>query len=101
MTYDVIVVGAGPAGLSAAVRAKKENLNVLVLEQGELANTIFNYQKKKHVMAEPAMIGQLEYANAFAPARQGQGPTLHRTAPAPRHSHETRRARYRPPRSVT
>lgn len=56
MTYDVIVVGAGPAGLSAAVRAKKEGLNVLVLEQGELANTIFNYQKKKHVMAEPGMI---------------------------------------------
>jgi thioredoxin reductase/CRP-like cAMP-binding protein len=56
MIYDVIVVGAGPAGLSAAVRAKKENLKVLVLEQGELANTVFNYQKKKHVMAEPAMI---------------------------------------------
>ncbi len=56
MVYDLIVVGAGPAGLSAAVRAKKEGLGVLVLEHGELANTTFNYQKKKHVMAEPSMI---------------------------------------------
>jgi putative YpdA family bacillithiol system oxidoreductase len=56
MTYDVIVVGGGPAGLSAAVHAKKEGLQALVLEQGELANTVFNFQKKKHVMAEPGMI---------------------------------------------
>ena len=56
MIYDLVVVGGGPAGLSAAVHAKKEGLSVLVLERGELANTIFDYQKKKHVMAEPGMI---------------------------------------------
>ena len=56
MIYDLLVVGAGPAGLSAACHAKKEGLSVLVLERGELANTIFDYQKKKHVMAEPGMI---------------------------------------------
>ena len=56
MIYDLLVVGAGPAGLSAACHAKKEGLSVLVLERGELANTIFDYQKKKHVMAEPSMI---------------------------------------------
>ena len=56
MVYDLLVVGAGPAGLSAACHAKKEGLSVLVLEGGELANTIFNYQKKKYVMAEPDMV---------------------------------------------
>jgi len=56
MIYDLLVVGAGPAGLSAACHAKKAGLSVLVLERGELANTIFDYQKKKHVMAEPGMI---------------------------------------------
>ena len=56
MIYDLLVVGAGPAGLSAACHAKKEGLSVLILEKGELANTIFDYQKKKHVMAEPGMI---------------------------------------------
>lgn len=56
MIYDMLVVGGGPAGLSAAAHAKKAGLSVLVLEQGEVANTIFNFQKKKHVMAEPGMI---------------------------------------------
>ncbi len=54
--FDLIVVGAGPAGLSAACHAQKNGLKVLVLEKGEVANTIFDYQKGKHVMAEPAMI---------------------------------------------
>jgi len=54
--YDLIVVGAGPAGLSAACHAHKNGMNVLVLEKGEIANTIFDYQKGKHVMAEPGMI---------------------------------------------
>ena len=54
--YDLIVVGAGPAGVSAACHAHKNGMSVLVLEKGEIANTIFDYQKGKHVMAEPGMI---------------------------------------------
>ena len=54
--YDLIVIGAGPAGLSAACRAQQNGMTVLVIEKGELANTIFDYQKGKHVMAEPPMI---------------------------------------------
>lgn len=54
--YDLIVVGAGPAGLSAACHAQRNRMKVLVIEKGEIANTIFDYQKGKHVMAEPAMI---------------------------------------------
>jgi thioredoxin reductase (NADPH) len=56
LPYDVIVVGAGPAGTSAALAAMKEGLKVLVLEQGTQANTIRNYPRQKFVMAEPVMI---------------------------------------------
>ena len=36
MDYDVVIVGAGPAGLSAAIRLKQLNpeLDVVVLEKG-------------------------------------------------------------------
>ncbi len=54
--FDVIVVGAGPAGTSAALSAMKENLKVLVLEQGTTANTIRHYPRQKFVMAEPVMM---------------------------------------------
>ena len=34
MRYDVIILGAGPAGLSAAVYARREGLPVLILDAG-------------------------------------------------------------------
>ena len=41
--YDLIIIGAGPAGISAAFEAKKAGLNYLVIEKGLLANTVYNY----------------------------------------------------------
>lgn len=47
MNYDVIIIGAGPAGISAALYAKRANLNVAVLYSGESqlekAHKIDNY----------------------------------------------------------
>lgn len=47
MNYDVIIIGAGPAGISAALYAKRANLNVAVLYHGESqlekAHKIDNY----------------------------------------------------------
>lgn len=51
--YDVIVVGAGPAGLSASLAALQDGLRYLTLEQGEVASTIRNYPRHKFLMAEP------------------------------------------------
>ncbi len=50
---DIIVVGAGPAGLSAALSAKKYNFNTITIEAEELASTIRKYPRNKFVMAEP------------------------------------------------
>jgi len=49
-TYDLIVVGAGPAGISATLAAKKANLNVLTLEQDTLGGTVFNFPRSKVIM---------------------------------------------------
>ncbi len=49
-TYDLIVVGAGPAGISATLAAKKSNLKTLVLEQDTLGGTVFTFPRAKIVM---------------------------------------------------
>ena len=55
--YDVIIIGAGPAGLSASVNARQHKLNTLTLEKGNLANTLdYYYQYQKYVMSQPAII---------------------------------------------
>lgn len=55
--YDIIIIGSGPAGLSAAAHAKKLNAKHVLLESKTyLADTIFKFQKGKHVMAEPGIL---------------------------------------------
>lgn len=43
MKHDVIIIGGGPAGLSAAIEAKNKNLSVMVLEKGSIVNSIQNF----------------------------------------------------------
>lgn len=57
VSLDVVIVGAGPAGLSAAARAAALGKPHLLLEGSAAhANTIQRYQKGKHVMAEPGVV---------------------------------------------
>jgi len=54
---DLVIVGAGPAGLATASHARDNGLRYVLLERSpHLADTIFNYQARKFVMAEPTMI---------------------------------------------
>jgi len=60
---ELAIVGAGPAGLAAAVQAAKRGVNHFVLERSSVANTIERYQKGKWVMDEPPRLpihGELE-----------------------------------------
>ncbi len=51
--YDVIVVGAGAAGLNAALAAQDNGLRCLVLEKNKTANTIEDFPEGKWIYAEP------------------------------------------------
>jgi thioredoxin reductase len=48
--YDLIIVGAGPAGISASLTARKNNLHALTLEQDSLGGTVFTFPRSKIVM---------------------------------------------------
>jgi thioredoxin reductase/Pyruvate/2-oxoacid:ferredoxin oxidoreductase delta subunit len=65
--YDLIIVGSGPAGLSAGLESLHSGLNYLILEQGTLADTIAQYPRKKVLFAEPLRVplyGDLWIADA-------------------------------------
>ncbi len=48
--FDVVIVGAGPAGISATLTAVKNGLKYLTLEQDSLGGTVFNFPRAKVVM---------------------------------------------------
>ena len=54
--YEIAIIGAGPAGIAAAIQAASENVSHILLERAEVANTIYKYGKGKHVMAEPSSV---------------------------------------------
>lgn len=51
--YDLIIVGAGPAGISATLQAKKQGLKTITLEQDTLGGTVFSFPRSKIVMTSP------------------------------------------------
>jgi putative YpdA family bacillithiol system oxidoreductase len=51
--FDLIIIGAGPAGLSAADAAEREGLDYLVLEKGTIANTIRQYPVGRTMFSTP------------------------------------------------
>src|SRR5712671_2240642 len=56
-SFDLIIVGSGPAGLAAASHAQANGLSYVLLERTDhLADTIDAYQARKYVMAEPMLI---------------------------------------------
>jgi thioredoxin reductase (NADPH) len=50
---DLVIIGAGPAGLSAAEAAVQEGLSYLVIEKGTIANTIRQYPVGRSMFSTP------------------------------------------------
>ncbi len=54
--FDTLIVGAGPAGIAAALAAKQKGLSYVVVEQDDLGGTVFKYPRGKVVMTAPATL---------------------------------------------
>jgi len=65
---DLLIIGAGPAGLSAADVAAREGLSYLVVEKGLIADTIFHYPVGRTVFSTPNELEMRE--GALAPCRE-------------------------------
>jgi thioredoxin reductase (NADPH) len=50
---DALIVGAGPAGISASLRAIELKLNYLTVDEGEVGGTVAKYPRQKLVMTSP------------------------------------------------
>ncbi|MBT6228416.1 MAG: NAD(P)-binding domain-containing protein, partial [Candidatus Scalindua sp.] len=51
--YDLVIIGAGPAGISTAIECKKKGINYIVLESNRILNTIENFPKEKPITLRP------------------------------------------------
>ncbi|MHC0037814.1 thioredoxin-disulfide reductase [Pseudoneobacillus sp. C159] len=69
--YDVIIAGAGPAGMTAAVYTSRANLSTLMLERGipggQMANTeeVENYPGYDHILGPDLSTKMFEHAKKF------------------------------------
>jgi thioredoxin reductase len=53
---ELLVVGAGPAGLAAALAAREAGLDCRIIEQGSVGGSMLHYPRRKLVMTHPAML---------------------------------------------
>jgi len=51
--YDIAIIGAGPAGISATLTAKKNNMRYVTFEQDTIGGTVFSFPRAKVVMTSP------------------------------------------------
>jgi thioredoxin reductase (NADPH) len=65
---DLVIIGAGPAGLSAADAATAEGLSYLVIERGTIANTIRQYPVGRTMFSTPNELEMRE--GALKPVRE-------------------------------
>ncbi|MEW9502114.1 thioredoxin-disulfide reductase [Jeotgalibacillus marinus] len=69
--YDVIIIGAGPAGMTAAVYTSRGNLSTLMLERGvpggQMANTedVENYPGFDHILGPDLSNKMFDHAKKF------------------------------------
>ena len=62
--YDVVIIGAGPAGFSASLGAMEKKLRYKTIEQDSLGGTVFKFPRGKIVMTAPVklpLVGKVKF----------------------------------------
>ena len=67
LARDVVIVGAGPAGLAAAIAARQRDLSAVVLEKGALVNSLLHYPVNMVFFTTPELleIGGMPFVSPF------------------------------------
>src|SRR5690349_18440655 len=72
-SFDLIVIGGGPAGMAAAIAAKRRGISYVVLEQGGLVQSLADYPTDMVFFTTPELleIGGLPFVSPHEkPTRQ-------------------------------
>jgi thioredoxin reductase (NADPH) len=81
-TIDTIIIGAGPCGLSTAIELKKQNIDYLVIEKGNVAETIYNYPTHQTFFSssEKLSIGNFPFITEAHKPKRNQALVYYREA---------------------
>lgn len=77
---DVIIVGAGPCGLAAAIALKESGMNALIIEKGNIVNAIYNYPTHQTFFStsEKLEIGNIPFVTENYKPRRNQALVYYR-----------------------
>src|SRR3972149_5638066 len=70
--YELLIIGAGPAGLSCAIEAKKAKLKYVVFDKGNVVNSIYHFPTEMVFFSTPELleIGGVPFVTSgFRPSR--------------------------------
>src|SRR5258708_32313028 len=83
---ELVVVGAGPAGLATAIAALQAGLDYEVVEKGVLVNSIFHFPRHMTFFTTPELleIGGFPFVTPYEKPTQGEALRYYR--PVTRHS---------------
>ncbi|MCQ6266055.1 YpdA family putative bacillithiol disulfide reductase [Fictibacillus sp. WQ 8-8] len=80
MKYDVCIIGGGPCGLSAAIAVKEKGLSYVVIEKGNIVESIYNYPTHQTFFStsEKLEIGDVPFVNEERKPRRIHALTYYR-----------------------